>query len=88
MRTVDTAAPLTERQPVLLAGYIAGVIVAVGTFLLQWGNGGDWRISLGTALLGGAVPAGTAHVAKEKAWAPATVNQLIDAEAVLKPAEG
>lgn len=75
-------------EPVRIPIWVAALITAVGTFLVQWAQGGDWRIALGTALLGLGVVGGAGELGRSRAYGPETVSEIIDADAVIRQAEG
>lgn len=80
-------APLVDREPVRIFVLIAAVVAAAGVFFMAWGSGTDWRIALGMALGAGGTPAVGAEVGRSKAYSPATVDQLVDAETVISHLE-
>jgi hypothetical protein len=74
-------------EPVRAAGLIAGAIVALASFFLGWGNGLDWRIAVGTGLGEFAVVGLGAELARARAWGPKTVDEIMDADRVIRRAE-
>jgi hypothetical protein len=76
-----------SNEPVRMAGLIAGAIIALSSFLLGWGNGLDWRIAAGTGLGEFAVVGLGAELARGQAWGPKTVDEIMDADAVIRRAE-
>lgn len=83
----DSTAPLVAREPVRVFVLVAAGIAALGVFFMAWGSGTDWRIAIGMALGAGGTPAVGAEVGRSKAYSPATVDQLVDAEAVIRGLE-
>lgn len=75
--------PLVEREPVRVYVLAAALIAALGVFFMAWGSGTDWRIAIGMALGAGGTPAVGAEVGRSRAWSPASVNDIIDAEHVI-----
>lgn len=75
--------PDPRDEPVLRAGWVAGIVLAAATFLLAWAGGLDWRVAAGNALLALVAPVAGAKVARERAWAPSTVDDIIAAESVI-----
>lgn len=74
---------LWARQPVLVMSAVAGFFVAVGGALVAIGDGVDPLIAIGMAITEFAVVFGGGKVAQTQAWAPASVNEIIDAETVI-----
>lgn len=69
-------------EPVRWPALAAALVVAAGGFLMLWGQGVDWRIALGTALLGGAAPAGAGELGRARAFGPRShEDEVVDAAA-------
>lgn len=84
----EPRAPLTEREPVRIYVLVMSLIAGLGVFFGTWGGGVDWRVALGMALGAFAAPAAGGEVARSRAWAPATVDDLVDAEAAIAQLQG
>jgi hypothetical protein len=76
----------TRDNPVRFYGVLVAVVLAVAGFFVQWGQGGDWRIAIGTALGSAAVALGGAEAARGQAWSPASVDEVLGAQALADPA--
>lgn len=77
-----------NREPIRYAVYIAALIAAAGTMLIDLSSGVALAAAAGKALLSLSVVVGGGEVARAQAWAPDTVNNIIDAETVITRDEG
>ena len=88
----DAPAPVTQREPVRVSVYIAAFVIAASTFLGGLALVDDVTskvmFAAGSAALSQfALIAFAAELARSKAWAPSTVNEIMDADAVISAAE-
>lgn len=75
--------PLIERDPIRVIVVGAGALTAAGTCLVSISQGVPVLAAVGTALLALGTIVGGGELARSKAWAPATVNELVDAHTVI-----
>ena len=76
-----------KQEPVRVAVYVAALLAAIGTMLIDLSSGVALLAAGGKALLALSVVAGGAEVARSQAWAPGNVDELLDADAVIRAAE-
>jgi hypothetical protein len=76
-----------HREPVRTTQYAAALVVAAATFFTTIGQGLSWQIALGTALGQVAVVAFSAELARSHAYSPASAEQLMDADVIIRQAE-
>lgn len=67
-------------EPVRVPVWVAAALTAAGTFLVQWAQGGDWRIALGTAILGLGLVGGSGELGRKGAYGPVShEDEVVDA---------
>lgn len=76
-----------QTEPVRLYALIAAALTSVGGALVAIGEGVDPLVAIGTALVSLAVVAGGGELGRKSAYSPATVDTVMDAEAVIAAAE-
>lgn len=74
-------------EPARLVGLATAAVIALGTFFTMWGGGVDWRVALGTALGGAAIPAAGGEVVRSRVYSPATADRIMDADRVISAGE-
>lgn len=74
-------------EPVRLIVLIAAIFATVGPALVAIGEGVDPLVAIGTAVAAFGALLGGEEFARSKAYAPATVDTIVDAEAVIRQAE-
>lgn len=74
-------------EPVRIYALVAGLLTAIGGALVAIGEGVDPLVAIGTAIVSFGVVVGSGELARTQAYAPATVDQVMDAEAVIGDAE-
>lgn len=72
-----------QREPIRYAVYAAALLAAIGTLMIDLASGVALLAAGGKALLSLSVVAGGGELARSQAWAPDTVNNIIDAETVI-----
>lgn len=76
-----------KNEPVRISALLAGLLVAVSTALLAIDGGATWQFAVGQALAYLGLIVGGGEVARSQAWGPKTVDEVMDAEAVISAAE-
>lgn len=79
--------PLAEREPIRLYALVAAALTSAGTCLVSIGQGVNALVAIGTALVGFGTIAGGVELARAKAWSPASVDERVDAHAVIDDLE-
>ena len=75
-------------EPVLTWATIGGLLVAVGGALIGIGEGVNPAVAWGGGLIEFGVVIGAGTAARSRAYGPRTVDTVMDAEAVIRDAEG
>lgn len=74
-------------EPIRYTALVAGLLTATATVLTLLGQGTDLLTALGTAIAQLALIVGGGELARTQAWAPESVDRILDAESVLSEAE-
>ena len=76
-----------RNEPIRWAIWLASGTTALAVFFQEWARGGDWKLAVGLALGAFALPAAGGELARSQAYAPSTVDDLLDADTVISKAE-
>lgn len=76
-----------QTEPIRWAIWLTALTGSAGLFFVEWATQGDWRLAIGKALVAFALPVAGGEVARSKAYAPETANEIMDADAVISAAE-
>lgn len=77
----------TYTEPVRFYAILAGLLTAVGGFLVALGQGVDPLIAGGTAVISFGVVVSGGELGRGRAYSPQTFNDSVEAEGVIAAAE-
>lgn len=76
-----------QNEPIRVAVWVAALLAAGGTMMIDISSGIDLLEAGGKALMSLSLVVGGGELARSKAWAPSSVRDIIDADMVIERAE-